>query len=160
MKIDYSTDKNITPEALFALAETQGWGNDRPIDRNNQAIKGSIFVASVRHKGQLVGLLRLVGDGAYCLHVADFIVHTEYQDKGIGTQLLEMSLKYAREQAIGTDDNIGEFTLFANIAAGKFYKKHGFLSVPNGMVLASSERSRRIEGEFNKQWLHNEDEYH
>ncbi len=153
MKIDYSADERITPEELLALAKTQGWGNDRPIDRNDQAIKGSIFIASARHEDQLVGLLRLVGDGAYCLHVADFIVHTEYQDKGIGTKLLEMSLKYAREQAIGIDDNVGEFTLFANVSADKFYKKHGFLSVPNGMVLASSERAQGIEEEFNKRWL-------
>ena len=153
MKIDYSTNKNIAPEELFILAETQGWGNDRPIDRNDQAIKGSIFIASARHEDRLVGLLRLVSDGAYCLYVADFIVHIEYQDKGLGTRLLEMSLEYAREHAIGIDDNIGEFTLFANSPADQFYKKHGFLSVHNGMVLASSEGRRRIEEEFNKRWL-------
>ena len=153
MKIEYSMDKNIAPEELLALAETQGWGNDRPIDRNGQAIEGSIFIASARHEGRLIGLLRLVGDGAYCLHVADFIVHTEYQSKGIGAQLLKMSLEYAREQAIGIDDNIGEFTLFTTISAEKLYKKHGFLSAYNGMVLASSKRRRGIEEEFNKRWL-------
>ena len=153
MKIDYRTDRDIRPEELFALAETQGWGYDRPIDRNNQAIKGSIFVASARYEGRLVGLLRLVGDGAYCLHIADFIVHTEYQGKGIGTQLLEMSLAYAHEHATGIDDSPGEFTLFANVSADRFYEKHGFLSAPNGMVLASSERSQVIEKEFNRRWL-------
>ncbi len=153
MKIDYSTDKNIAPEEFFVLADTQGWGKDRPVDRNDQAIKGSIFIASARHKGRLVGLLRLVGDDAYCLYVADFIVRPEYQNMGIGTRLLEMSLEYAREHAIGVDDNIGEFTLFANIPADQFYEKHGFLSVHNGMVLASSEGKRRIEEDFNKRWL-------
>ena len=153
MKIDYSTDKSITPEELFVLADAQGWGNDRPVNRNDQAIEGSIFVASARHEGRLVGLLRLVGDGAYCLYVSDFIVHADYRNTGIGTRLLEMSLEYARKQAIGVDDNIGEFTLFANAPADQFYEKHGFLSVHNGMVLASSEQRRRIEEEFNKRWL-------
>lgn len=153
MKIEYSTDKNITPEEFFALSETQRWGNDRPMERNGQAIKGSIFIASARHKNRLIGLLRLVGDGAYCLHIADFIVHNEYQGKGIGTQLLEMSLEYARKQSIGIDDNIGEFTLFTTIIAEKLYNKLGFLSAYNGMVLATSEKRRGIEEEFNKRWL-------
>ncbi|OGN89879.1 MAG: hypothetical protein A2Z74_04495 [Chloroflexi bacterium RBG_13_46_9] len=153
MEIHYSTDGDITPEELFVLASTQGWGEDRPIDRNNQAIKGSIFVASARHEGRLVGLLRLVGDGAYCLHVADFVVHADYRNMGIGSRLLVMSLEYARTQAIGVDDNIGEFTLFANTPADRLYGRHGFLPVPNGMVLASSERRRRIEEEYNRSWL-------
>ena len=153
MKIDYSTDKNITPEELFALAEIQGWGNDRPIERNDKAIKGSIFIASARHKDQLIGVLRLVGDNAYCLHIADFMVHTEYQGKGIGTHLLELSLEFARKQSIGIDDNIGEFTLFSTTIAEKLYEKHGFLSTHNGMVLATSEKRREIEEEFNKRWI-------
>lgn len=153
MKIEYSADHNITPEELFTLAETQGWGNDHPVNRNDQAIKGSIFISSARHEGRLIGLLRLVGDGAYCLYMADFIVDTEYQSKGIGTQLLKMSLEYAREVSIGINDNIGDFILFANMPADKLYSKHGFLSVPNGMVLASSEGRRESEEEYNKRWL-------
>lgn len=153
MKIDYSIDKNITPEELFNLAEIQGWGNDRPVNRNARAIEGSIFIASARHEGRLVGLLRLVGDGAYCLYIADFIVHSKYRNVGIGTRLLEMSIDYAREHAIGVDDNIGEFTLFTTINAHRLYEKHGFLSVYNGMVLASSDQRRRIEQESNHKWL-------
>ena len=157
MKIDYGTDRDIRPEELFALAETVGWGVSHPINRNEQAINGSIFIASARHEGRLVGLLRLVGDGAYSLHIADFIVHAEYQHKGIGTRLLEMSIAYAREHAIGIDDNSGDFTLFANVSLDRFYEKHGFLSVPNGMVLASSELRRVREKDFNRQWSEERD---
>jgi GNAT superfamily N-acetyltransferase len=153
MKIKYSTDKAITPEELFTLADSQGWGNDRPITRNARAIEGSIFIASARHEGRLIGLLRLTGDGAYCLYVADFIVNAEYRNLGIGTRLLDMSIEYACEHGIGVDDNIGEFTLFTTVTAHRLYEKHGFLSVHNGMVLASSEQRRSIEQEANRRWL-------
>ncbi|MFQ5453436.1 MAG: GNAT family N-acetyltransferase [Candidatus Zixiibacteriota bacterium] len=153
MKIEYSTDKKIRPEELLVLAETQGWGNSRPAERNARAISGSIFIASARCNGQLIGILRLVGDGAYCLHIADFIVKPKYQKIGIGTKLLEMCLEYAKKVRIGIGDNIGEFTLFANISADKFYEKFGFLSAPNGMVLTSSEKRKGIETEFNRQLI-------
>lgn len=152
MDIKYFNNKEILPEELHALADTQGWGDSRPIERNTRAIKGSIFIASARHGKRLIGILRLAGDSAYCLHIADFIVHPEYQRQGIGTKLLEMCLEYAKAEKIGIDDNMGEFTLFANVSADVFYEKLGFKLTPNGMVLVTSELRKRLEIEFDKNW--------
>ena len=152
MNIEYYKNKDIRPEELHTLAETQGWGSSRPIERNSKAIEGSIFIASARHKKRLIGILRLVGDSAYCLHIADFVVHPEYQRQGIGTKLLKMCLEYAKAERIGIDENMGEFTLFANVSADVFYEKFGFKLAPNGMVLANSELRKKHEIDFDKNW--------
>lgn len=153
MKITYSTNRNVSPHGLYALAKTQGWERSRTMKRNIVAIKGSIFIASARHNNKLVGIIRLAGDGSYCLHIAEFIVHPKYQRRGIGRKLLEMCLSFARKKKIGIDNNMGEFTLFANIGVEKFYTKFGFMEAPNGMVLANSKRRRQAELEFNKKWI-------
>lgn len=152
MDIEYFKNKEIFPEELHALAETQGWGDSRPINRNTKAIEGGIFIASARHGKRLIGILRLVSDSAYCLHIADFIVHPEYQRQNVGTRLLEMCLAYAKAERIGIDENMGEFTLFANVSADVFYEKFGFKLTPNGMVLANSELRKKHEIEFDKNW--------
>lgn len=153
MEIEYNTNKDVHPEELNALAKTQGWEAGRPIAQNAEAIAGSVFVASARHEGRLVGILRLIGDGAYYLHIADLIVHPDFQRKGIGRELLERGLAYARAGGIGVDDNSGDFTLFANVSADVFYEKFGFKTAPNGMVLASSSQRMQHETAFDKSWL-------
>ena len=84
MVIEYKANEFITPEEMQALEESVGWGAHRTLERNRMALTGSLFVASARCKGQLVGLVRLVGDGAYILHVAGLTVHSDFQKKGIG----------------------------------------------------------------------------
>ena len=100
----------------------------------------------------MIGLIRLIGDGAYVLHVADMIVHPAHQRKGIGSHLLRMAIDFARSITTGTGDTHGEFTLFAAKSAEFFYKKHGFMSVPNGMCLADSPARREAEQAVIDRW--------
>lgn len=37
----------------------------------------------------MIGLIRSVGDGETILYIQDLLVHPAYQNKGIGTQLIE-----------------------------------------------------------------------
>lgn len=46
-------------------------------------------VITVWHEQQLIGLIRSVGDGETILYIQDLLVHPAYQNKGIGTQLIE-----------------------------------------------------------------------
>ena len=49
----------------------------------------------------------------------------EIQANGMGRKLIEMAIDYAQANEIGTGNNLGEFTLFANIGADKFYENRG-----------------------------------
>jgi len=71
---------------------------------------------------------------------------------------MEMVIDFAREAKIRTGENLGEFTLFANVDADAFYEKLGFILTPNGMVLTDTESRRKTELEFQKDWTKKREE--
>ena len=148
----YKTGDTVGATEMMALAEAVGFGPHRTLDRNERALKGSLFVATGRLHGQLIGLIRLVGDGAYILHIADMMVHPAHGRQGIGSRLVELAIDFAKEIATGTGDTRGEFTLFAAEGAEFFYEKHQFMSVANGMCLADSPARRRAEQTVVDRW--------
>jgi GNAT superfamily N-acetyltransferase len=152
MDIEYRANDNITPMEMQSLVESIGFGQLRSPERNKVAIAGSLFIASARYEGKLVGLIRLVGDSAYIVHMADMDVHPDFQNKGVGRKLMEMALKYAKSIKVGCGDDYGEFTLFANVGADRFYEKFGFILAPNGMVLTDTKSRLKYELQFQKKW--------
>ncbi len=59
---------------------------------DNKLIKAfdkSLYILGAFDEGNLVGLIRCVGDGEHVLVVQDLIVDKEYQKQGIGTHLFE-----------------------------------------------------------------------
>ena len=153
MTIEYSTADKVTPEELEDLANSFDGEHPRPAERNRKALSGSIFVATARDAGRLIGIIRLVGDGAYVLHVADMLVSPAYQRKGIGRHLMQLALDFATQQKIGCGDSPGEFTLFSTKEGKGFYAKFPFVSVPNGMVLADSPGRIDAEQKASQQFI-------
>jgi GNAT superfamily N-acetyltransferase len=158
MNLEFIPNDKVTYQEMLSLAESVGFGPHRSLDRNKTALAGSIFVASACRDGDLIGLIRLVGDGAYILHLADLEVHPDFQRRGVGRRLMEMAIEFAREAKIGTGENFGEFTLFADVDADAFYEKLGFILTPNGMVLTDTESRRKTELEFQKEWTKKREE--
>ena len=64
-----------------------------------------------------------------------------------------MAIDFARDARIGTGDDLGEFTLFANVGATGFYERLQFTLVPNGMVLTDTESRKKHELNFQKEWI-------
>lgn len=148
----YKTGDTVGATEMMALAEAVGFGPHRTLDRNERALKGSLFVATGRLHGQLIGLIRLVGDGAYVLHIAEMMVHPAHRRRGMGSRLVELAIDFAKGIATGTGDTLGELTLFAAEEAESFYETHQFMSVPNGMCLADSPARRRAEQAVLDRW--------
>lgn len=146
MNIEFIPNDKVAAREMLSLAEAVGLGPHRSLERNQTALAGSIFVASARLNGELVG------DGAYILHLADLEVNPDFQKRGIGQKLMEMAINFAKENRIGTGENFGEFTLFANVDADAFYGKLGFIPALNGMVLTDTESRRKWELEFQREW--------
>ena len=153
MDIEFKRDDRVTPEEMQSLAEFVGFGSDRSLERNQVALDHSLFVGTARHQSRLIGLVRLVGDGAYILHIMDLIVHPDFQNKDVGRRLMEMAIEFAKDKKIGTGSNLGEFTLFANVGADAFYEKMGFTLAPNGMVLTDTESRKEYELRFQREWI-------
>jgi GNAT superfamily N-acetyltransferase len=57
------------------------------------AYNNSLMVVTAWNCNQLVGVLRIVGDGYSIIYVQDIIVLKEYQRNGVGTRLFQFSMK-------------------------------------------------------------------
>jgi GNAT superfamily N-acetyltransferase len=152
MEIKYSSRDKLNPQELFELSASVGFAEHRSISANKKAIAGSSFIATARHDNKLIGIIRLITDGGYIIHVADMAINPMYQRQGIGTILLRMAINYAKKLKIGTGKNLGEFSLFANTGSVEFYQNSDFSICPNGMTLTDDPIRKGFENNFQKKW--------
>ncbi|EOS7771504.1 GNAT family N-acetyltransferase [Enterococcus hirae] len=88
--MEFSEEKKIDFDALFALYTAVGWSAyTKDIQQLAMGVQQSLKVITVWDEQQLIGLIRSVGDGETILYIQDLLVHPAYQNKGIGTQLIE-----------------------------------------------------------------------
>lgn len=92
--IAYEESSNIEKEELKTLYSDAGWTlytND--IDRLKDAVTNSLLTITARSNGELVGLIRCVGDGRTIVYIQDILVLNNFKRCGIGTRLVDMVLK-------------------------------------------------------------------
>ena len=131
MTITFSNEKHIDKEQLEKLyndAEWYAYTND--LELLQQAINESLFVLTAWEDDNLVGLIRVVGDGLTIIYIQDILVLKEYQNQGIATEILQHVLnKYddVRQKVLITDEA-------PNVR--HFYEKNGFESCDKGELVA------------------------
>lgn len=131
MTITFSNEKHINKEQLEKLyndAEWYAYTND--LELLQQAINESLFVLTAWEDDNLVGLIRVVGDGLTIIYIQDILVLKEYQNQGIATEILQHVLnKYddVRQKVLLTDEA-------PNVR--HFYEKNGFESCDKGELVA------------------------
>lgn len=118
--------EDIIPEKeeLVYLYNDVGWHlytNDS--EHLIKSIRNSLKVITVWDNEELIGLIRVVGDGYSIIYIQDILVLKRYQNRGIGSSLIYKILdKYKKvRQKILLTDNIEKTNLF--------YKKVGFEKV-------------------------------
>lgn len=104
------------------LFESTGWTSSIAIsdDALKMAIDNSWYWVSAFDEGTLIGVGRLVSDGALYAFVCDMIVHPSYQGKGIGKTILKM----LKDKCL--ESKIQRVWLFAAQGRAEFYIKSGF----------------------------------
>lgn len=129
--IKFKHDKKIPQADLNFLYTSVGWSsytNDLP--RLEKAIAQSLAVVTAWQETQLVGLIRVVGDGETIIYLQDILVHPDFQTQQIGTQLMTTILdKYqtVRQKTLLTEDAPD---------VRHFYEKFGFNSCDQGTAVA------------------------
>lgn len=84
------------------------------------AFASSLLILGAFEKGDLIGIIRAVGDGASIIYIQDILVHPEHQRQGIGSKLLASMLEHysnVYQICLMTDDT--EKTI-------SFYRSCGF----------------------------------
>lgn len=111
-------------EEILNLYASVGWTayTDDPAALQN-GFANSLLVLGAYEGNDLLGILRVVGDGHTIVFVQDILVYPNHQRKGIGTALLQAVLdryNHVRQIELVTDNT--EKTI-------AFYKSMGFLEL-------------------------------
>ena len=92
MELREYTDFN--QEEILSLYTSVGWENyTRNPQMLERAYENSFLKIAAFEGKQLIGMVRVVGDGASVILIQDLLVHPEYQRKGIGSQLMRAVLE-------------------------------------------------------------------
>lgn len=134
-------DNELRAEDFIRLKREAGF-QDAPVNQVEKALKNGLFHVSAVCDGKVVGMGRLVGDGAMYWYLQEIVVSPEYQGRGIGRQIVGRLLDYVRQNSIpGTRVTVG-----LSAAKGKagFYEKFGFVSRPNDACDPGMEKKLEI----------------
>ena len=84
---------NYKEDEILRLYNEVGWiaYTENP-EVLEQGYKNSLLVLAAYEKDELLGIIRVVGDGHTIVFVQDILVFPNYQRKGIGTALLKAVL--------------------------------------------------------------------
>lgn len=77
-------------EEILALYKAVEWSNYYKKPKMlEEAYQDSLYILGAYLEERLVGIIRVVGDGASIIFIQDLLVHPDYQRQKIGTQLLK-----------------------------------------------------------------------
>lgn len=134
-------EDKLTAQEFVYLIEAVGWGKAN-LEQIELALKNTIYSISVEIDGKIIGMGRIIGDGARVFYIQDVVIHPNYQGKGIGTTIMENLMAFFEKFSI-SDCNIMVGLMSAK---GKecFYERFGFKKRPNefqgnGMMLNISK---------------------
>ena len=117
----------LSYEDYRTLRESVGW---HLFSKNQmqQALDNSLYTIVAVENNQSVGMGRLICDGMYFL-IVDVVVHPVFQKCGIGTNIMNMLLKYVEKKT--PTGGRSSVQLVAEKGKEPFYEKLGFKTIPN-----------------------------
>ncbi len=122
---------NEVPETGFIIELYKSAGLNRPVqdeERIETMYRNSNLVVTAWHEAVLVGIARSLTDFSYCCYLSDLAVRSDYQKRGIGKQLIEL-----------TRERIGSGAMLLLLSAPlamDYYPQVGFQKVENGFMIA------------------------
>lgn len=97
-------------------------------EQAKKAIANSMYIVTAYYGDELVGMGRIVGDGAVICYVQDLIVVPAYQSKKVGSIILDDLIAYVEDLRL--DDSTMMLCLMCAKGREPFYLKHGFTARP------------------------------
>lgn len=120
-------ENNLTVDQYLHLREQVGW-KTLSVPQAQKALDNSLFVVAAYQNDTLVGMGRLVGDGAVICYIQDLIVVPDAQAKGVGSQLMKHLI--ATAASMGFPGTTMMLDLMCAKGRERFYQKHGFIARP------------------------------
>lgn len=123
-------DNILQAEDFVRLRMETGFA-EVPVEHARRALQNGLVNVSVIYHGELIGMGRMVGDGAMYWYLQEIIVLPGYQKQGIGTMIVNHLIDYAV-----ANSQTGTFITIGGVSVkGKepFYEKLGFDIISNGL---------------------------
>ena len=114
-------------EKIWPLFLSTGWNDEYALSPQelSSALFNSWYTVSAYDDERLVGFGRVVSDGGLHAMIYDLIIDPGYQERGIGSQVLERLVERCLEA------NIRDIQLFCARGKEEFYRKRGFIARPS-----------------------------
>lgn len=128
MEISYHDDRRISPQQLAQVFSRSGIR--RPVEdlpRLAAMLEHGNLLVTAWDGERLVGVARALTDFSYCTYLSDLAVDKEYQQSGIGRELIRRVRAAIGEQSM--------LLLLAAPEAMAYYPKLGFEAVDNGWII-------------------------
>ena len=124
-------------EEFNYLYDAVGWGSyDKKV--SEKALANTMYSVSVYDDDKIIGYGRIIGDGICFLYIHDVMFTPKYQNKKIGSQIMDKLLEKVNQIKV-ENPNVRVY-LGASKGKEKFYERFGFITRENanlgsGMIL-------------------------
>ena len=131
MKIIYKINQHVSIDDVIDVYNSSGI--NRPTKdkmRIEKMFTNSNLIISAWHEFTLVGISRALTDYNFCCYLSDLAVRKDFQHKGIGKRMVEI-----------TKEQIGDECMLLLLAAPEaidYYPKIGMEKVENGFIIKRS----------------------
>ena len=119
------------------LYDAVGWGSyDEKV--SEKALANTMYSVSVYDDDKIIGYGRIIGDGICFLYIHDVMVIPKYQNKKVGSQIMNKLLEKVNQ--IKIENPYVRVYLGASKGKEKFYERFGFITredanLGSGMIL-------------------------
>ena len=134
--ISIKENVNSTEEFNY-LYDAVGWGSyDEKV--SEKSLANTMYSVSVYDDDKIIGYGRIIGDGICFLYIHDVMVAPKYQNKKIGSQIMNKLLEKVNQ--IKIENPYVRVYLGASKGKEKFYERFGFITredanLGSGMIL-------------------------
>ena len=124
-------------EEFNYLYDAVGWGSyDEKV--SEKALANTMYSVSVYDDDKIIGYGRIIGDGICFLYIHDVMVIPKYQNKKVGSQIMNKLLEKINQ--IKIENPYVRVYLGASKGKEKFYERFGFITredanLGSGMIL-------------------------
>ena len=132
--ITYRKGNNLDIDEVIALYRASTLGERRPIENRERMatmLRYANLVITAWDEEKLIGISRALTDFTYVTYLSDLVVHQDYQQQGIGKELIRQT-----QAACGP---LTRLILLAAPAAESYYPHIGFTLHPQAWMLNPGE---------------------